>query len=999
MTNTRTKQEERTLYIILAAALAARLLLALVTEGYTYDMSCFVAWGDKLASEGPAAFYSADYFADYPPGYILVLGLVSLVRKVLQLSYESRWTYFLLALIPAICDCAAVVLLDHISRRYMGQGRAQRCLVLFAAFCPLTLFDTGIWKQIDGAFALPLLLCFWLLEERRYLLAAVLYGVALAIKPQALLAGPVLAVCFLVAIADAVRDGKSPLKSVGQIFGGAALALLPPLLAGLPFYGAKNLVPSLIDKYITTASGYQYATINAFNWFAALGGNWQALDACPVFNLSWKVLGIFNIAVITVLLVVLAVISWRAGRFSPLLLAAFYTVGIFTFAHCMHERYLVLGMLLVLLAAARWNDIRLYGAGFGLSITGFLNLETVYTLVGSDDEWLSSDTSREFAMAVGFAETAAFVLLAFTAWAICRHGAISPLAKVETIEKDKTKTVQKKLGLCTLRIDPQPAWTAKEKKALATLTLIVAVVSFAYLGSMKAPQNPVDATDSTATIDFTPQQDAVEIWVYPGISTGGSLRITDAAGNELYQKELSYATPFCWTKTAITAPAGQTLTATIENAQMFELALRDATGALVPVTGGDALFDEQSEVPDTISQLNSMYFDEIYHGRTGYEMLHRMTAYETTHPPLGKDFIMLGIAIFGMTAFGWRCAGTLFGVMLVPLMWCFARRLTHKRWAGAMAGALIAAGFMRFSQSRIATIDIYGTFFILLGAYFMVWYCQSVLQNGVDGSLLPMALGGVAFGLGCASKWTGIYAGAGLAVLYLGVLYARWKQKQPGFWKEFRMAAVGGVAFYIVVPFLIYLASYLPYWWKDPTFGLRDWWDCQTYMYWYHSTLKATHPFESRWYTWLLDLRPVWYYKNSYLEAGLQGSIAGFYNPVICWAGLFCILLLLWRQVSARGTAKGAGVLILYASQLLSWMLVSRCTFMYHYFPSSVFALTAVVLVLTQMKRQDRAKKIGAGLCIAALVCFAWFYPVLSGLPVPTLWAQSTKILPSYGFY
>ena len=151
MTNTRTKQKERTLYIILAAALAVRLLLALVTEGYTYDMSCFVAWGDKLASEGPAAFYSADYFADYPPGYILVLGLVSLVRKALQLSYESRWTYFLLALIPAICDCAAVVLLDHISRRYMGQGRAQRCLVLFAAFCPLTLFDTGIWKQIGRA--------------------------------------------------------------------------------------------------------------------------------------------------------------------------------------------------------------------------------------------------------------------------------------------------------------------------------------------------------------------------------------------------------------------------------------------------------------------------------------------------------------------------------------------------------------------------------------------------------------------------------------------------------------------------------------------------------------------------------------------------------------------------------------------------------------------------------------------------------------------------------
>lgn len=74
MTNTRTKQKERTLYIILAAALAARLLLALVTEGYTYDMSCFVAWGDKLASEGPAAFYSADYLRTTRPATSLCWG-------------------------------------------------------------------------------------------------------------------------------------------------------------------------------------------------------------------------------------------------------------------------------------------------------------------------------------------------------------------------------------------------------------------------------------------------------------------------------------------------------------------------------------------------------------------------------------------------------------------------------------------------------------------------------------------------------------------------------------------------------------------------------------------------------------------------------------------------------------------------------------------------------------------------------------------------------------
>ena len=53
-----TKQREKqniTLWLLLGCGLALRLVLALVTEGYPYDMSCFVAWGDKLAAEGPAA--------------------------------------------------------------------------------------------------------------------------------------------------------------------------------------------------------------------------------------------------------------------------------------------------------------------------------------------------------------------------------------------------------------------------------------------------------------------------------------------------------------------------------------------------------------------------------------------------------------------------------------------------------------------------------------------------------------------------------------------------------------------------------------------------------------------------------------------------------------------------------------------------------------------------------------------------------------------------------
>ena len=923
MTKQRTKPNTA-LWVVLASALALRLALALVTEGYPYDMSCFVAWGDKLAAQGPAAFYSEGYFADYPPGYLWVLGLVGAVRAALGIAYESRWTYLLLALVPSVCDCVSAALVYAVARR--GTVGRQMALVLaaFTAFDPLLLFDTAVWKQIDGAFTLPLLLCFLLLEQRRYLPAAVWFGLA-------------------------------------------------------------RLGPRLVEKYTDTMSGYPYASINAFNWLAALGGNWKSLSEPALFGMSWQQLGWVHILLVTAGLAYFAVCSSRSGRFSPLLLAAYYGIGIFTLSHCMHERYMVPGVLLTLLAAARWNDIRLYAAGVGLSLTGFINLAAVYSLTGTEDEWLTSATSATVAILTGLGETVCFVLLLFAVWDITRHGhtLALPAGRVNAAATP----------------DAQPAWTRREVGTLLALTAATAVLSFAYLGSRTAPQQPLDATNTALTETVTLEGDAVSLWVYPGVSFGGRMTVTDAQGNTVFEKELDYGTCFSWTANAVTAAAGQSLTVTVQNAQMFELAFRDAAGGLVPTVGGGALFDEQDAVPDAISQLNSMYFDEIYHGRTGYEQLHRMPVYETTHPPLGKDLIMLGIALFGMTGFGWRFSGTLFGVLLVPLAWCFVRRLTRRPGAAATAGVLLALDFMRFSQSRLATIDIYGTFFILLGAYCMVWYCQRVLTDGVQHALLPMVLGGIAFGLGCAAKWTGIYAGAGLAVLYLGVLWARRQQGRPGFWAEFRLAALGGVLFYVVLPLCIYVASYLPYWWRQPDFSLGDWWRCQLSMYSYHATLKATHPFESRWYTWLLGLRPVWYYRNGSLPYGMKASIAGMAGPVIWVVGLAALVGLFWHQVSGRGSRQGAAVLILYGTQLIPWMLVTRCTFLYHYFPSSMFCLAALALVLARMRYRDWARWLCAGLCAAAAVLFAVYYPALSGLPIPAWWADALEVLPSFGFY
>ncbi len=99
-------------------------------------------------------------------------------------------------------------------------------------------------------------------------------------------------------------------------------------------------------------SGYPYATINAFNWMAALGGNWKGLDETVLLGITWQQLGWFNILLVTAGLAYFAVRSagaaasrrccWR--RITASVCSRWPTV-------C-RERYMVPGVLLTLLAAA-----------------------------------------------------------------------------------------------------------------------------------------------------------------------------------------------------------------------------------------------------------------------------------------------------------------------------------------------------------------------------------------------------------------------------------------------------------------------------------------------------------------------------------------------------------------------------------------------------------------------------------------------------------------------
>lgn len=427
-------------------------------------------------------------------------------------------------------------------------------------------------------------------------------------------------------------------------------------------------------------------------------------------------------------------------------------------------------------------------------------------------------------------------------------------------------------------------------------------------------------------------------------------------------------------------------------------------------------FDEPDTIVDTPSFMNSTYFDEIYHPRTAYEHLNGLKVYEITHPPLGKLIQSVGIAIFGMNPFGWRIMGTLAGVVMIPIMYLLAKKMFNSPFFAFMAAALMMFDTMHFAQTRLATIDSYGVIFIMLMYYYMydVFICRSY-EVKFSKYLFPLAMSGLFFGIGAASKWICIYAGFGLAILFFiskGLeIYNHKKlpeirpevKDQPWykdyFYDNVRITFVICVLFFVLIPMIIYCLSYLPYVYASGAKG-NLWqivWSNQKYMYSYHSQLTAGHGYSSEWWQWILDLRPIWYY-NGEVASGLRSTIASFGNPVIWWTGLvalFSSCYIAWKKKEK----KIAFAVVGYACQLLPWMIVFRASFIYHYFSCLPFLILFIVYVAKHLYEIGAVKKwmLWVFLGVTALV-FILFYPAISGMVVSEDYIVKLRIFPTWYF-
>lgn len=364
------------------------------------------------------------------------------------------------------------------------------------------------------------------------------------------------------------------------------------------------------------------------------------------------------------------------------------------------------------------------------------------------------------------------------------------------------------------------------------------------------------------------------------------------------------------------------------------------------------------------------YFDEVYHAFTARQMLHGNPAawewwntapegfaYEWTHPPVAKLAMWFSMAILGENSFAWRLPGALLGTLAVFLIFLIAKTIFKDDLIGLIAAGAFSLDGLELTMSRIGMNDIYVLFFVLLTVYLFLkeknW------------------LAAIVFGLAMASKWSAVWT-----VPIMGLVWLTRKDK-------FKLSYL----WFFILPFAVYLLTYLPMFTSGH--GLDIFWGMQKQMWWYHTNLKATHPYQSGALSWPFLIRPVYLYTSNEVN-GMVARIYNLGNPAVFWFGLVAAATSLVYSFLEKNKQLGL-ILFSYLIFFVPWIASPRIMFFYHYLPAVPFMCILIGYVLRRFP-----KAFAFCFLTFALLLFIYFFPHWVGIQIPLWLDKSYYWFPSW---
>ncbi len=372
-----------------------------------------------------------------------------------------------------------------------------------------------------------------------------------------------------------------------------------------------------------------------------------------------------------------------------------------------------------------------------------------------------------------------------------------------------------------------------------------------------------------------------------------------------------------------------------------------------------------------VQRPSILMFDEVHYVPAARVLIDLAHPVNMEHPLLGKSLIALGMLIFGDNPIGWRAMSVLAGALTIVGVYSFARHLTGATRAGLFAALFAMLGQLVFIQARIGMLDVFlGMLLVWAGVAFLR-AMQGDSRRRAQFLLLASA---IAFGGAVAVKWA--------AVPYVALVCMAFLWLRRGHPERFGGTSwFAGLTILGCVSIATYFLTFAPaffYTTNPMTLALLvpfqlEMWDLQTQV-------LTPHNYQSDWWSWPLMLRPIWYFYEP--DQGAQRGVLLIGNPAIMWGGLVAVAACWWAGLRDKAGAPLTAA-ILWTVSLGVWAMIPKSLGFYYYYYLPGIILSVVLAVAFQhyagkVKRNDEWYLV---LCVGL---FAYFYPILSALALPS---------------
>jgi len=421
---------------------------------------------------------------------------------------------------------------------------------------------------------------------------------------------------------------------------------------------------------------------------------------------------------------------------------------------------------------------------------------------------------------------------------------------------------------------------------------------------------------------------------------------------------------------------------------------------------------------------NQVVFDEVYYVNFAASYA-TGNYYFDVHPPLAKlmyakfgslggvtpdsSKLKIGNTFSGDYYLWYRFLSTLAGTLLPLIIFLVCRRLRMSELASFFAGLAIILENSLLVQSRFILPEI---FILLFGFTGILLYLNSISATGKK-KILILQLFSVAFlTFAFSIKWTGL-SFLGLAVFIELVRYFSLKKFRTVFNTEGIRWLFGKISLFLIIPFLIYFSIFLIHfsllkhsghgdsfmtpgfqktlegnkYEKDQTIidenSVEKFIELNTAMFLADKLLIGSHSYGSKWYTWPIMTRPIFYWQGT--KAAQENSkIYLLGNPLVYWISSLSVVFLLFYVACKKwkGRRDRIGFLLLsgYAFNFLPFILIKRGMFLYHYLPALVFSIIILAYLLDKIKNNKIKTSTVVFFSLIFLSLFVYFSPLTYGI-------------------